>query len=205
MLDKLYFIQSLRGIAVLMVVFWHASRYLGNYGEKIGGKLFMPGGQLGVDLFFMISGFIMVHITRDSRDTMRDSAVFLIKRISRVIPVYFSLTLLYLLVQGSLISYLMDSALTMHLMKSFLFIPQGGGLAPDFGQPVLGVGWSLNYEMYFYFVFGTSMLFGRWRWHAMAVWFSITLIAPGIYFSEGGDSINLSPYRTYPLPPPYRW
>lgn len=73
-------VQAHRGIAALAVVLWHASRYLGPYGSGIGGTLFAPGAAMGVDLFFLISGFIMFHTTRHGDGSWRDVADFAIKR-----------------------------------------------------------------------------------------------------------------------------
>src|SRR5580698_6702501 len=63
---KIDAIQAMRGIAALVVVCWHASRYFAPYGSGWSGGLLSPGGPMGVDLFFLISGFIMVVTTRTS-------------------------------------------------------------------------------------------------------------------------------------------
>jgi len=80
------FIQGFRGLAALLVVLWHASRYLGPYGTGLGGKLFLPAGTMGVDLFFIISGFIMFHTTRDSDGSAQYCVAFLIKRFPASFP-----------------------------------------------------------------------------------------------------------------------
>ena len=47
---------------------------------------------------------------------------------------------------------------------------------PIYGAPALSVGWTLNYEMYFYAFFGLSMLAGRWRWAAFSLWVIATVL-----------------------------
>lgn len=175
----LEFVQALRGIAALLVVLWHASIFLGPYGTGLGGKLFGSGGSMGVDLFFLISGFIMVHTTRGSDGSWRDAAVFAIKRATRIWPVWIVAAALFVLCKPEPRAFVLDPANRSWLLHSLLFVPTPGApsdVAPIYGFPVLGVGWTLNYEMYFYAVFGASMLFARWRWHAFFAWIIATLL-----------------------------
>lgn len=159
--NTLYFIQYFRGIAALMVVLWHGSIFLGPYGEGIGGILFAPGGTMGVDLFFIISGFIMVYTTTRIYGGKRDTIEFFINRFSRIVPVYLICTIATFLIENHIGN---ASQSVSRLIKSLLFIPDGGGFGPVYGWPTLVVGWTLNYEVYFYIVFGISLLFGRFRW-----------------------------------------
>ena len=63
------------------------------------------------------------------------------------------------------------------LLYSLVFFPPSSAdSAPVFGFPVLPVGWTLSYEMYFYVIFGCSMLFGRARWIAFFAWLGLTLL-----------------------------
>lgn len=177
--SSLAFIQALRGIAALAVVLWHASRHLGPYGTGLGGRLFGPGGKMGVDLFFLISGFIMFHTTRRDRGAWRGVAEFFIKRVARIWPVW----VVALAVAASVkwpFGLPSDTTQREWLLGSLLFVPtsaaQSAG-APTYAFPVLPVGWTLNYEMYFYLFFGISLGFGRWRWHAFGAWLVFTLFA----------------------------
>lgn len=178
MRGSVQFVQALRGIAALSVVLWHASRYLGPYGTGIGGRLFAPSAAMGVDLFFLISGFIMFHTTRSSTGSLADVESFAIKRATRIWP-------LWLIVLGIQVVYLGDSTFLSDpykrawLVNSALFVPTAGAGsdgAPVYGVPVVGVGWTLNYEMYFYAFFGLTMLFGRLRWIAFSAWVAVTLL-----------------------------
>ena len=171
-------VQALRGIAALAVVLWHASRYLGPYGSGAGAVVFGPGAGMGVDLFFMISGFIMFHTTRESDGTWRALGDFAIKRVARIWPVWIVALASALLLRADA-SYFADPSKLAWLWHSLMFVPTAGAPAdvpPLYGTPVLGVGWTLNYEMYFYAFFGIAMLFGRWRWTAFCAWLLATLV-----------------------------
>lgn len=171
-------IQALRGIAALAVVLWHASRYLGPYGKGIGGTLFAPGSTMGVDLFFLISGFIMVHTTRHAHGTWRDVAEFAIKRAARIWPAWLVALGATLAIEAQP-EFFTDPSLRNWLRHSILFLPTAGvqgDQPPTYGLPVLGVGWTLNYEMYFYAFFALTLLFGRWRGLALAGWLFATLV-----------------------------
>lgn len=179
------FIQGLRGLAALLVVLWHASRYLGPYGTGLGGKLFLPAGTMGVDLFFIISGFIMYHTTRNSDGSAKYCMAFLIKRFTRIFPLWLIAVVVYVASKHDL-SFLTDHDKLKWVVRSVFFIPAHNNLVPPanppvFSFPVLSVGWTLNYEMYFYLFFAVVMLFGRQRWVALGAWVTITLfILPAV-------------------------
>lgn len=133
--DKLDSIQMLRAIAALAVVFFHIPLF--------------RNGDWGVDIFFVISGFIMAMVTAGS------SRHFFGKRLIRVVPLYWLGTLgvfaVALLLPSLLDNTTADAA---GLVKSLLFIPYQKG---EYVQPLLYLGWTLNYEMFFYAVFALSM------------------------------------------------
>lgn len=167
--DRLDIVQMMRGLAALGVVLWHASVFLGPYGQGIGGILFSSAAPFGVDLFFLISGFIMVYST--SGEGPADSLPFLIKRFARIWPLYLAASLGILFLQWGAA----DQTLS-RFVYSILFIPMAGPNVPAFAWPTLNVGWTLNYEMYFYAIFGASLLFGRHRWTAFFTWIVATLV-----------------------------
>ena len=164
-------IQALRGIAASAVLLWHASRYIGADGIALP-RFLQPAAVMGVDLFFLVSGFIMVHTTRDSDGSPRYVAEFLVKRAARIWPLWLIALAVMLVVQGDA-TFLTDATRRAWLLRSLVFLPTAGASAdvpPIYGAPVLGVGWTLNYEMYFYAFFGLSMLAARWRWAAFSCW-----------------------------------
>ena len=159
-------IQLLRGLAALAVAFYHTSYVI-------------PGTShtdfLGVAVFFVISGFIMTHITRASSDQ------FLLHRLIRIVPLYWLGTAFYaamVVVIYPAIGKHTDDIVTMTtLLRDLFFIPRvdsGGAVI----YPVLGVGWTLNLEMYFYLLFAGALCINRRAAPAivtaavLAVWFS---------------------------------
>ncbi|MDR6661108.1 acyltransferase family protein [Tardiphaga robiniae] len=143
-------IQTLRGIAAVLIVTYHATAHpmLTSIGQI--GIL-----QAGVDLFFVISGFVM-WITTENRN-YQTAWQFWRLRIARVVPLYWAATLAYMAVAILLPSQLFSAAMSpWAVLSSFLFIPSwhlNGEIVP-----IYTLGWTLNYEMYFYFVFGLCLL-----------------------------------------------
>jgi len=168
-------IQYLRGVAALAVVWHHATTQVPGMSE------FLPWdfGVSGVDLFFVISGFIMVVTTAESSITPTQ---FWWRRISRVVPIYWLLTLLMVcvaLVAPGLFKTLRIEPLK--LMQSLLFIPHFSASFPAFAWPVLVPGWTLNFEMFFYAVFGASLIMPpRWRLWTVSIFF-VGLTALGMF------------------------
>lgn len=145
-------IQYLRGLAALMVVWHHAPRQIPSL------ERFIPsaGGVSGVDLFFAISGFIMVVTTTNSRVGPLE---FIWRRIVRVVPLYWLMTLLMVaiaLMVPSIFRTLVVEPDT--LFKSLFFVPHFSNSFPDQVFPLLVPGWTLNYEMFFYVMFSLSLL-----------------------------------------------
>lgn len=144
-------IQALRAIAALLVVVVH----LEVLGASLGlDRAFFNLFAVGVDLFFVISGFIMVHTT--SRRTISPGA-FVLNRIVRIAPLYWVLTLavfaLALVVPSMLGTTQADWGA---LLRSLAFIPYER--ADGSMRPVLFVGWSFNLEMAFYLVFAVALV-----------------------------------------------
>lgn len=162
-------IQYLRGVAALMVVVHHARHY---YGAVLTWSYF---GSAGVDIFFIISGFIMVHATRNfdpASNRIHQAFDFFVRRAIRIIPLYW-LALLFLN-RHVLRNGTADTSLT----YDFLFIPRfnpshGGEIFPS-----LIVGWTLNFEMFFYIIFGFSIIFGKGK-YLVSVLTLLALVAAG--------------------------
>jgi exopolysaccharide production protein ExoZ len=148
-------VQYLRAIAAIMVVYFHALLQIPQYTPLLT-QYFLGSAHLsnGVDLFFVISGFIMV--LTGSRAAPGD---FAMRRIIRIVPLYWTLTTALLVLSLSKPDLLRTTVPSVeYFAKSLLFVPY-----PNPGQngqlfPLLVPGWSLNLEMFFYAVF-TLVLF----------------------------------------------
>ncbi|WP_031529246.1 acyltransferase family protein [Dyadobacter crusticola] len=178
---KIDSIQMLRAIAALIVTVYHSRDVVGKddpFKQEI--SFFFESGPAGVPLFFVISGFIMVYITRKTPSTIREIYQFMVKRFIRIWPTYAIITAwFYLIHQG----FQMNPVYIKALIKSLLFIPLTHTDAPFYGYASLSVGWSLNYEIYFYFLIAFSLLFARHRWLVFFGLIAVTLV--GIPFFAG--------------------
>jgi exopolysaccharide production protein ExoZ len=146
-----YNVQVLRACAALYVVWAHLREMF----PAIQYDRAIPTGLAGVDLFFVISGFIM---TASSAKAADSPLSFLRKRIIRVVPLYYVLTL-FVFALSAVFPVLLKSTSpdTVELVKSLLFIPFFK--SPDRIYPVYYLGWTLNYEMFFYLIFSVGLFF----------------------------------------------
>lgn len=200
--ERIEFIQALRGVAALVVVLRHCWEYVGNnIHNDIGTMLCMPAGTMGVDLFFIISGFIMVYTTWGQPGNVADAVEFYIKRFSRIVPAYAVIMLIEIFVSHGGLSFFASHRDLISLAKGLLFLPQGDiSNPPYYGTPPLSVGWTLNYEIYFYAIFGVTMLFGRMRWIALAGVSILTLI---VYPRVTRGTFSTNVYGNYDYHPFY--
>ena len=145
---KIQNIQALRGIAVLSVVFFHLLTIEQKYG---GSKTILPDllqfGMFGVDLFFVISGFVMVTVTRGKFQILKQASRFIYHRAARIYPTYWVYSILVLIVFLLQPSWVNNSQGNQaNILASFL-------LFPSQTLPLVMVGWTLIHEIYFYLVF----------------------------------------------------
>ena len=144
-------VQALRGLAALLVVFVHLEVLARLAGLRAGLTVF---GNAGVDVFFVISGLIMVVTTSGRKQTPLG---FLRNRLTRIAPLYWAITLAVFALALAAPALLQNTtADPVNLLKSLSFIPyeRGDGTM----HPVVFVGWTLNYEMAFYLVFAVGLL-----------------------------------------------
>lgn len=111
-------------------------------------------GSWGVDIFFVISGFIMMYVTENNHKH------FLLKRIIRIVPLYWIITF-GVFTLAIFYPYLLNNTTANfeHLFKSLFFIPFNKNDTGHF--PVLFLGWTLNFEIIFYILFSVSLFFSK--------------------------------------------
>ena len=169
-------VQYLRGVAALMVVVHHARAYFG-----VEAADWSSFGSRGVDVFFVISGFIMAFVTqRYQPDANRWLQVrdFLVKRVIRVVPLYW-------IALAIAARYLIANAqIDADLLRDFGFIPRWLGDDRTQPFPYLIPGWTINYEMFFYLVFGVCMMLGRFRYIVLFGFFAMLIVAGLSHHSE---------------------
>ncbi len=155
---KIENLQALRGIAVLLVLLSHVAELESRYSPRGGSLPDLENlGWAGVFLFFVISGFVMVTISEGRPRVPGEFGRFLYRRVTRIYPLYWIISLVVLAVWLARPGWV-NSSMKGHvdLVASFLLLPQQW-------LPLLGQGWTLIYEIYFYIVFAFSLFLPR-RW-----------------------------------------
>lgn len=162
-ISKIRNLQALRLYAAFGVVLFHT-------GFSLPG-VHPVGGIFGVHLFFLLSGYIMASIIDN------DPTAFVRRRLIRIVPMYWTLTILLYLVAWKF-PHLMNAtrAVPSELLKSLFFVPfaKSNGLY----QPILFVGWTVNYEMFFYMMLSLAVLINKRRAALLAA--SIMLTVMGV-------------------------
>ena len=150
-------LQLLRAFAALNVVLFHAIETSATYGYQANFISALGGwGANGVDIFFVISGFVMLFTQLDNKRSVRD---FLIFRAIRIIPIYWFLTLLVIAIYAVAPFVFREMVIsTKWALASFGFLSN----AIVEKHPIVYVGWTLEWEMMFYLVFGLSLWFRSW-------------------------------------------
>lgn len=170
---KVLSVHYLRGLAALMVVALHYSFYLP---ENI--SVFFGSGSVGVDIFFLISGFIITFATRKRADTLYN---FSIKRFFRIYPLFIIIWVTSMLTVNA------DASILSKLQSLFLFmVDYNGSNAPAFGFNLMGPPWTLTYEILFYAIFGISMCISH-KYRALISGLSIVIIVFGLQFIFNGN------------------
>jgi len=149
--DMLISLQALRALAAWLVVGHHIMQVFFDFKtDSAFGQFFIDKGAVGVDIFFVISGLV-IYLSTQGKDMA--AGRFLLNRVLRIVPAYwlYSLLAALLIVYAKPVMPGQDFELQ-HFLLSLLFIPAdnpaGYGL-----YPTLAVGWTLNYEMFFYLLF----------------------------------------------------
>ncbi|MEM6617602.1 MAG: acyltransferase [Pseudomonadota bacterium] len=151
---KLDQLQALRAIAALLVVVSHAIHEAhGVWGEgSLPAWLYAVPGDIGVDIFFVLSGFIMVYASRDQFGRAGAVVPFLLRRFARIAPLYWALTtilfVMYLVIPSAVSS---PPESWQSIAASYAFFPFAR--EDELFRPLLALGWTLNYEMFFYAIF----------------------------------------------------
>ena len=176
-------IQALRALAAWMVVCHHFMQVFFNFkGGGPVGHFFAARGAVGVDIFFVISGLVIYLSTWNKPIQPRE---FLLNRAIRIIPAYWFYTIAMGLLLYAVGRYMPHGAVNWPtFIFSLLFIPAenpgGYGL-----YPTLNVGWTLNYEMFFYLIFSLGFVVPK-AWRALFV--ALTLVLSSEAFSRLGWS-----------------
>ncbi len=178
---KFTLIQVFRGIAAMLVVMHHLIANSKNHLNFIPYGNFFNFGFVGVDFFFVLSGFIITYVHFDDLKSHGiNSWKFFKKRFIRIYPIYWFIGIVFLsiylistprfMVEAGLTMDLTSPAVVKLLIESFLLLPN-----PDIR--LVGVAWTLSYEMLFYIIFGLCIIYGfRFAKIAGVVWIVLILM-----------------------------
>jgi peptidoglycan/LPS O-acetylase OafA/YrhL len=182
-------VQALRAFAALSVAFLHVAHDdIANGADPRGIFTaitnFFPW-YAGVDIFFVISGFVIVHASARLFATKNAPWHFLRRRLSRIVPLYWLMTTAFIAVLLAGRAQIHgDIGGSLYLTASYLFIPWP---RPDgVMQPAFGLGWTLNYEMFFYLLFTPFLLLTQRRAAIAAglLLLALTALGPFLTFSR---------------------
>ncbi len=146
-------LQALRAVAALAVVLFHVLETSVHQQRPVQLMALLSGwGAWGVDLFFVLSGFVMVY-TQQRRP--RDAGRFLADRLWRIVPLYWLLTLTVVLLQLLRPALFHGALADGRQVLASLGFASGAWLGRP---PVLWLGWTLEWEMGFYLLFTLGLL-----------------------------------------------
>lgn len=160
---KLHNLQYLRAVAAVSAVVFHADSTLP---LAHSGTYFPFSAGVGLGVFFIISGFIMMYTSVSDFGQPAGWWRFARRRLARIVPLYWTLTLVTFAVKLAV----RGDVTVVQLIKSLFFIPfrSSQGVVP-----VLTVGWTLNMEMLFYIIFTVCLLLPR----KIGIWAVVALLA----------------------------
>lgn len=158
--ERLPQLQVLRFVAASLVLFGHLLMEMREHGmgsATLSNMDAYPWGS-GVDIFFVISGFIIFYVCVGKESTVDNLVDFISRRLIRIVPIYWFFSALMIVAIAMFGFYVKQKALDPgHIASSFLFIPWARPGDGDV-RPILGQGWTLNYEMFFYAAFSLVFL-----------------------------------------------
>ena len=152
-------IQALRFVAAMLVVLAHSTAMVN---ERMHLDMFKwRAGWSGVDIFFVISGFVMAISSGTLITRANGWKIFITRRLIRIVPLYWVATTLKLATILALPTLALDSPIELwNTIASYLFIPTFDDKSL-LAAPLLKVGWTLNYEMLFYAIFTMALFLGK--------------------------------------------
>jgi exopolysaccharide production protein ExoZ len=181
-------IQILRGIAALSVVFHHTLEE--TYGAVAGARTpdwLTTAGAAGVDIFFVISGFIMLYVSFPSSSGVLKPGDFLLRRITRIYPIYWVCCAAVIALWGFGLFASKPMSIII-ILKSVFLLP-----TPD---TLIGVSWTLSYEIYFYLIFAATLGF---RSRTASVMISISAIVTILVAAQASAAGDMAQFLANPI------
>lgn len=170
---KLESLQMVRAFAMLMVLFIHIDAFSARIlGQSFLSGIFMPSGDSGVNIFFVLSGFIIFFVHKDDVGKKIKFLPYLIKRFSRIYPTYWLVTLILIPLHFLLPQFgAGNEREAKNIIFSLLLLPQTHA-------PIIHAAWSLSHEIFFYLMF------------SLAIILSLKTMMPFIFFIVLGSALS---------------
>lgn len=178
-------IEAARGVAASMVVFYHAARHADAGCHAHVARKMLQFGHAGVDIFFVLSGFIILFVHAGDLGRPARLVSYLKRRFTRVLPIYWV----------ALAATLALAAFGSHALPGLGKILWSALLLPSWSDPVLGVAWTLQYEVVFYAMFALLIVNRRIGIGALALWFTCICAATLAAYQPPIPSQVLSAYN----------
>jgi exopolysaccharide production protein ExoZ len=167
-------LQVLRAVAALLVVYAHSIDLVDLHQRPRQAHFYYLEnfGACGVDIFFAISGFILATvILRTRQETPGKALDFLTRRFIRILPIYWIVSLLPLVFAAK--HHFLTPGL---VLNSYLLLPS---LHYPMQEPLISIGWTLIFEIFFYYVLSFNLLFGKAAVIPRAIFSILILIGLG--------------------------
>ena len=184
---KLIGIEAGRGVAATLVVLYHAARHLNKVYIVPALMSVFQFGHAGVDLFFVISGFIILFVHYDDIGRPKSLSRYLQRRLSRIMPTYWvalAVTIVLSLGGG-------------HAFPPLTDVAWSASLLPSDSEPLLGIAWTLQYEIVFYAIFCSLILNRALGLTLMSFWLCWIILSK--FYGRMGDGVPTSLYGIYNL------
>lgn len=168
------YIDVLRGLAAILVIWYHVIEYSGWVFPLHGAYLLPRAGWIGVDLFFVISGFVIGKAAMEACGTTANwRATFFDRRACRIVPLYVATCVVYLfLVDPNILRFGRSSVA--HVLSHVFFVHN---LLPHTAGSINGPNWSVALEVQFYLLVAVTapwLVRNTW-WRILLVWISVAL------------------------------
>ena len=173
-------LQVFRGIAALAVVAHHATNSTAAFvgGVPAWAKSVFGLGYLGVDFFFVLSGFIIMYAHFADDGTGPAVRRYVFKRLVRIFPAYLPISLALIALYAALPGFSGASDRGYSLLSSLLLLPADG-------PPALSVAWTLVHELMFYAVFSLFFISSRWLVLGLTAWAALILVSQQVLSPTG--------------------
>ncbi len=184
--QKLVWIEVARGIAATLVILHHVSQHLSQELGYVPFRRALEPGSAAVDFFFVLSGFLILHVTQKDIGNPQTIVRYLRKRVLRIYPIFWAALLVFIAMN------IIRSNSPVALSPAAIVLE--GSLWPvTSGEPrIVGVAWSLSYEIFFYLLFAALLLHRGFGRAVFALWtLAALLVSTGALATPSNSALEL--------------